>query len=138
MENFSRVAFETDMPRIEFATNPPCQRHLSNPSDPNPGAGCVNPPVGADFYPIFSTRQDHEEGDHAKGDQGNRDHGECLWQEGGRFIPGTTNDFGGNSKAEYGSILASFYPAPDGQPQYIFENFHRTLPFNPCPMHGDR
>ena len=45
-ENFSRVAFETDMPRIEFATNPPCQRHLSNPSDPNPGAGCVNPPVG--------------------------------------------------------------------------------------------
>jgi len=31
MRNFSRVAFETDMPRIEFATNPPCQRHLSNP-----------------------------------------------------------------------------------------------------------
>jgi hypothetical protein len=122
-KNFSRVAFETDMPRIEFATNPPCQRHLSNPADPNPGAGCVNPPVGADFYPIFTTRQDHEEGDHET----------CQWQEGGRFLPGTSNDFGGNSKAEYGPILANFYPAPNGKPQYIYENFHRTLPFNPCP-----
>src|SRR5262249_10621928 len=28
--NFSRVAFETDLPRIEFGTPPPCQRHLSN------------------------------------------------------------------------------------------------------------
>ncbi|HWX70074.1 MAG TPA: hypothetical protein VNY25_10260 [Steroidobacteraceae bacterium] len=128
-KNFSRVAFETDMPRIEFATNPPCQRHLSNPADPNPGAGCVNPPVGADFYPIFTTRQDHEEGDHET----------CQWQEGGRFLPGTSNDFGGNSKAEYGPILANFYPAPNGHPQYIYENFHRTLPFNPCPtfIEGD-
>jgi hypothetical protein len=126
-ENFSRVAFESDMPRIEFATNPPCQRHLSNPADPNPGAGCVNPPVGADFYPIFSTRQDHENGDHGK----------CQWQEGGRFLPGTSNDFGGNSKTEYGPILANFYPAPNGQPQYIYENFHRTLPINPCPTFQD-
>jgi hypothetical protein len=136
-QNFSRVAFETDMPRIEFATNPPCQRHLSNPADPNPGAGCVNPPVGADFYPIFSTRQDHgdhENGDHQNGDHQNGDHGKCLWQEGGRFIPGTANDFGGNSKTEFGPILANFYAAPDGQPQYIYENFHRTLPFNPCPV----
>jgi hypothetical protein len=132
-ENFSRVAFETDMPRIENATNPPCQRHLSNPSDANPGAGCVNPPVGADFYPIFSTRQDHQNGDHQNGDHENGDHEKCQWQEGGRFLPGTSNDFGGNSKAEYGPILANFYPAPNGQPQYIYENFHRTLPFNPCP-----
>ena len=42
--NFSRVAFESDMPRIEFGTTPPCQRHLSNPADKNPGQGCVNPP----------------------------------------------------------------------------------------------
>jgi len=40
--NYSRVAFETDLPRTEFATNPPCQRHISNPADPNPGSGCVN------------------------------------------------------------------------------------------------
>jgi len=117
-ENFSRVAFETDMPRIEFATNPPCQRHLSNPSDPHPGAGCVNPPVGTDFYPIFSTREGDDK---------------CEWQEGGRFLPNTEDDFGGNSKTEYGPILANFYPARNGKPQYIYENFHRTLSYNPCP-----
>jgi hypothetical protein len=116
--NFSRVAFETDLPRVEFATTPPCQRHLSNPADKNPGQGCVNPPKGAAFYPFFSTRLD-EAG--------------CRWQEGGPFIPGTLDDFGGSSKAEFGPILANFYPAPDGQPQYIYENFHRTLSFNPCP-----
>lgn len=118
MENFSRVAFETDLPRIEFATTPPCQRHLSNPADKHPGHGCVNPPKGADFYPFFSTRLDRAG---------------CRWQEGGPFIPGTLDDFGGSSAAEFGPILANFYPATDGQPQFIFENFHRTLPFNPCP-----
>ena len=38
-----------------------------------------------------------------------------------------------DSKAEFGPILANFYPAPNGQPQFIFENFHQTLSFNPCP-----
>jgi len=117
-ENYSRIAFEVDMPRIETNTNPPCQRHLSNPSDPNPGQGCVNPPVGANFYPIYSTRI---------GPDG------CSWQEGGPFLPFTVLTFGGTSKAEYGPILASFFPTPNGQPQYVYENFHRTLPFNPCP-----
>jgi hypothetical protein len=117
-ENFSRVAFESDMPRIEAATNPPCQRHLSNPSDPSPGSGCVNPPVGADFYPIFSIRFD-EDG--------------CRWQEGGPFIPATLFNFGGNSKNEYGDILALTYPASNAQPRQIYEDFRRILPFNPCP-----
>jgi hypothetical protein len=118
MGNFSRVAFETDLPRIEFATTPPCQRHLSNPADKHPGHGCVNPPKGAAFYPFFSTRLDSSG---------------CRWQEGGPFIPGTLDDFGGSSAAEFGPILANFYPATNGQAQFIFENFHRTLPFNPCP-----
>jgi len=122
MRNFSRIAFEADLPRVEGGTVPPCQRHLQNPSDTNPGTGCVNPPVGADFYPIYTTRLD------ARG---------CQWQEGGPFIPGTLNDFGGNSQSEYGPIQASFYPAPNFEPQYIYENFHRTLPFNPCPAHED-
>jgi len=121
-ENYSRVAFETDLPRIEGATHPRCQRHLSNPADPSPGTGCVNPPVGADFYPIYTTRSDE---------------GRCLWQLGGPHIPGTQLKFGGTSAAEYGDILANFYPAPNGQPQYIYENFHRTLSFNPCPMFSD-
>jgi hypothetical protein len=117
-ENFSRIAFETDMPRIEASTNPPCQRHLSNPSDPSPGSGCVNPPVGADFYPIYSIRFD-ESG--------------CRWQEGGPFIVGTLFNFGGNSKIEYGNILALTYPAANGQSRQIYEDFRRILPFNPCP-----
>lgn len=121
-ENFNRVAFETDMPRIEFDTTPACQRHLSNPSDPSPGAGCVNPPVGAAFYPIFSTRLDRSG---------------CEWQIGGRFILGTLDDFGGSSKAEYGPILALFYPASNGQPTFIYEDFHQGLPFNPCPTFDD-
>jgi hypothetical protein len=122
LRNFSRIAFEADLPRIEAATNPPCQRHLSNPADPSPGSGCVNPPAGADFYPIYTIRLDRNG---------------CLWQLGGRFIPGTSEDFGGNSNAEYGSILANFYPAPNAQPQYIYENFHQTLPLNPCPSGGE-
>ena len=118
LENFNRVAFEVDLPRIEFGTTPACQRHLSNPADANPGHGCVNPPKGASFYPFYSTRSDQNG---------------CRWQLGGAFIPGTQENFGGSSKAEFGPILANFYAAPNGQPQYIYENFHQTLPLNPCP-----
>lgn len=119
-ENFSRVAFETDMPRIEFATVPPCQRHLSNPSDPSPGSGCVNPPVGADFYPFYSARFDESNG--------------CLWEEGGPFLPGVLFNFGGSSVTEYGTtLLALTYPKSNGMPGQIYEDYRRVLPFNPCP-----
>jgi hypothetical protein len=118
-QNYSQVAFEADLPRIEFATSPPCQRHLANPADPNPGAGCTNPPVGADFYPIFTT-----------GTSG----GSCIWQLGGALIPGTTNTFGGSSATEYGTdLLALFYPAANGAPQYIYEDYRNILATNPCP-----
>jgi len=115
--NYDRTAFETDLPRVEFATNPPCQRHISNPADPSPGSGCVNPPVGASFYPFFSTTTVN---------------GKCIWQEGGPFIPGTTNNFGGSSAAEFGPLLASAYPAANGQPTFRYNNFHNTLSSNPC------
>ena len=123
-ENFSRVAFETDMPRIEFVTTPPCQRHLSNPADASPGSGCVNPPVGADFYPIYSVRFDENNG--------------CLWEEGGPFLAGVLFNFGGSSVTEYGTTpLALTYPASNGQPRQIYEDFRRVLPFNPCPTLAD-
>jgi hypothetical protein len=122
-ENFSRVAFETDLPRIEFATNPPCQQAVSNPSDADPGAGCVNPPVGADFYPIYSVRFDERNG--------------CSWQEGGPFIAGTLFNFGGTSRLEYGQLLPLTYPASNGQASIFYEDFRRVLPFNPCPTFGD-
>jgi len=57
----------------------------------------------------------------------------CRSQQGGPFIPGTFEDFGGSSATEYGPILALFYPAANAQPQFIYEDFRRILPFNPCP-----
>ncbi len=120
--NYSRVAFETDLPRIEFATNPPCQRHISNPADTDPSAGCVNPPVGANFYPFYSIT-----GGTSK----------CTWQLGGGNIPGTTNAFGGSSKAEYGPLLPLFYPAANGQPTFRYNDFRRVLSNNPCTSSGD-
>jgi hypothetical protein len=115
--NYSQVAFETNLPRIEFSLTPPCQRHVFNPSDPSPGAGCVNPPPGA-FYPIYTTGTNN---------------GACVWQEGGAQIPGTTNTFGGTSTAEYGGLQDQIYPAAGNTTQGIFETFHNTLGTNPCP-----
>jgi hypothetical protein len=117
INNYSRIAFENDLPRVEFATNPPCQRNISNPTDPSPGKGCVNPPVGAKFYPFFSASTDKN--------------GHCTWQEGGSHIPGTTNNFGGSSKAEFGSLLELAYPAVGGVSQR-YNDFRKILTTNPC------
>jgi len=114
---FARAAFETDLPRIEFATSPPCQRHISNPADPSPGSGCVNPPVGATFYPFYSTTGPASA---------------CRWQEGGAFIPGTVNSFGGSSAAEFGPLLSLFYPAANGKATFRFNDFRQVISSNPC------
>jgi hypothetical protein len=121
LNNYDRVAFETNLPRIEFATTPACQRHVSNPSDPSPGSGCVNPAPGTTFYPFFTTGTSGTSG------------GQCVWQEGGNFIPGTTNNFGGTSAAEYGNLQDQLYPRTGPGVQGIFETFHNTLSSNPCP-----
>ena len=108
--NYSRVAFEADLPRIEAADfGGSCNRTT--------GVGCTNPPPGANFYPIFST------GTLA---------GQCVWQEGGAAIPGTTNTFGGNSTAEFGPLFQLFYPIPGGVVRR-YNNFRNTLTTNPCP-----
>lgn len=121
--NYSRVAFEADLPRIESNTNPPCQRFVSNPANPHPGQDCVNPPKGADFYPFFTTAE-------AANDQ-------CVWHLGGPNIPGTTNTFGGSSATEYGPLLRLAYPATGGQVTVRFNDFRRVLPYNPCRAHSD-
>jgi hypothetical protein len=117
LANYSRVAFETDLPRIEFATNPPCNRIT--------GANCVNPPVGANFYPIFTTRMSDEGGG-------------CVWQLGGANIPGTKNTFGGTSTAEYGPLLQLVYPGfgTPTTPRFLYNNFRNILTGNACPS-GD-
>jgi hypothetical protein len=114
---YAQSAFETDLPRIEFATSPPCQRHILNPADKSPGSGCVNPPAGATFYPFYSTTGPASA---------------CRWQLGGAFIPGSTNTFGGSSTTEYGPLLVSFYPSADGQPSYRYNNFDSGAMANPC------
>jgi hypothetical protein len=116
-KNFSTVAFETDLPRIEASdsqTNPPF-------CDTATGANCVNPPNGAQFYPFFSTAKNH---------------GSCTWQEGGRFIPHTVNDFGGSSVTEFGSLLQTLYPVAGFTTVLQFDNFNSGDMANPCPVKG--
>ena len=110
LQNYDRVAFETDLPLIEFATSPAC--------DVFTGTNCVNPPLGTKFYPIFSTAD--------------TDDGGCRWQFGGTHIPETTNTFGGNSITEFGPLLGLVVQDFSGSITE-FNNFRRVLEENPCP-----
>jgi hypothetical protein len=110
---YSRMAFEADLPRIEAADFidprfPACNRTT--------GANCVNPPPGAAFYPIYTTRNGAND---------------CQWQLGGTSIPGTTETFGGTSTAEFGPLLLLGYPSPAGI-VFRYNNFRRVLAHNPC------
>jgi hypothetical protein len=106
-QNYSRVAFEADLPRIEDAVSP-CRFT---------GVGCTNPPAGATFYPFFST---------VHADEG------CAWAEGGPFLKNAINRFGGSSATEFGSTpFQIFYPAPGGS-IFRYNDFRTILPFNPC------
>jgi hypothetical protein len=109
--NYSRVAFEADLPRIEAAD-------FGGNCDRSTGANCVNPPPGANFYPIFTTRNSHDVG--------------CLWQLGGTHIPGTETTFGGTSTAEFGPLLFLDDPGPGFTPIHRTNDFRRVLPNNPC------
>jgi hypothetical protein len=111
---YSTTAFETDLPRIEASdsqANPPfCNRTT--------GANCVNPPMGAQFYPFFSTAAQH---------------GGCVWQEGGRFLPNTINDFGGSSTTAFGPLLKTVYPTSGFKIETLIDNFNSGDMPNPCP-----
>jgi hypothetical protein len=113
--NYSTIAFETDLPRIEASDsqfNPPfCDRQT--------GANCVDPPDGAQFYPFYTT--------------GIHD-GTCTWQEGGNFIPGTIDHFGGSSTTEFGPRLHTVYPEAGFQPETLIDNFNSGNLRNACPV----
>ncbi len=115
LQRYSRIAFEADLPRIEAADVidprlPPCNRTT--------GANCVNPPPGAEFYPLYTTRNGGAFG--------------CQWQFGGTNIPGTKQTFGGTSTAEFGPLLTLTYPGVGFQPVNRINNFRRVLDHNPC------
>jgi hypothetical protein len=116
-QNYSRVAFEADLPRIEAAD-------FGGNCDRSTGANCVNPPPGANFYPIYST---------GTSTQNPNPNGHCVWQLGGTDIKGTTNTFGGTSTAEFGPLLFSFYPSPIVAARSRTNNFRNVLSSNPCP-----
>jgi hypothetical protein len=115
--NYSRVAFEADLPRIEAAD-------FGGNCDRFTGTNCVNPPPGSNFYPIYST------GTSTHTPSAN---GHCIWQLGGPYLKGTTNTFGGSSAAEYGPLLFSFYPNPNPAIRLRTNNFRQVLSSNPCP-----
>jgi hypothetical protein len=124
--NYSRVAFEADLPRIE----PGCSRIT--------GAGCTLIPTTdkgtpAAFYPFYSAFQGGSPGEHgaSAAHDGN---GGCAWGF-GNDMPGG-NDLGQN--AQYGSLLTTTYLAFGGGGATIqrINNFRQVLP-NPCPAgHG--
>jgi len=118
--NYSRVAFEANLPRIEAT----CNRST--------GVGCTLIPTTdkgtpAAFYPFFSAFQNG-----VQDEQGN---GGCLWAF-GNDLPGATTDFGRN--AQYGSLLSSTYLAFGGGGATVqrINNF-RQIMSNPCPAGGD-
>jgi hypothetical protein len=109
--SYDRAAFETDLPRIEIHSLSP-----DNFCNRTTGVGCVNPPNGANFYPLYST-----------GTSG----GGCVWQLGGANIPGSTNTFGGSSTTEFGPLLKLTYPGTSG-PFQRYNDFRNVLGSNPC------
>jgi len=118
LKNYDRIAFEADLPRIEAADFGGTCNRLT-------GVGCVNPPVGANFYPIYTTTESEVLES-------------CAWQLGGSHIPRTRNLFGGTSAAEYGPLLLLNY-ARSTPPGFIglFNNFRQILHRNPCKVKVD-
>jgi hypothetical protein len=112
-ENYDRVAFEADMPVFEASCNPMT------------GAGCSNPPPGAQFYPIYSTAEVKLADDDHEGAR------TCVWQIGGPYIPDSTNTFGGNSTAEYGPLLGLTFQEGT-EAVTLFADYRRVLEYNPC------
>jgi hypothetical protein len=107
LQNFDRVAFETDLPGFD-----------SN-CDLSTGAGCSVPAKGMRFYPFYTT-----EGS-GKG---------CLWQFGGGKIPGTINDFGGTPTTAWGHLFESLFQTGPASAAEFITNFRRGLDENPCPV----
>ena len=104
--NYSDVLFEADLRGSRRPTR--SSTHRSATGRPGRTASTRR---GAEFYPFYSTRMDN---------------GTCTWQEGGRYIKGTINDFGGSSTTAFGPLLLTPYQAGNGI-VYRYNNFQRDL-----------
>ena len=89
----------------------------------------MNPPPGLELLP------DLLDGGPEEGRSGSKqlESAPCIWQLGGPYLKGTTNTFGGNSAAEFGPLLFSFYPNPNPAVRLRTNNFRNILNSNPCP-----
>ena len=108
--DYSRAAFEADLPRIEFST---CNRFV----DSHPGCTLIpttDDKAPASDYPHFSTVTLD---------------GQCNWALGDNL---GGNDFGNVNNSEYGDILRLTYTNGTGTIQ-IWEDFRNIFNSNPCP-----
>ena len=112
--NYSRSAFEADLPLLEYEISGTCNIFS--------GVGCTLLPTTdtgtpANFYPFFSIRKVG---------------GQCVWQL-GNHIPGSSNDFHQNS--QYGSLVQSSFTAFGGGGSSLaaYFNFRQIFSHNPCP-----
>jgi hypothetical protein len=112
-QNYSQVAFNTDLPAIEGG-NGFCNT--------NTGAGCSLYPqtddngAPAQFYPYYTA-----------GTVGNA----CYWAP-GQDVPGfTTQDFGQNN--QYGQLEKVTYAGLGGSKSASYQDYNGVLPGNPCP-----
>jgi len=119
--NYSRVAFEANLPRIEAG----CNRTT--------GAGCTLIPTTdsgtpAAFYPFFSFFPRGSQHGNGGGNGGG-----CNWGFGNAMPSG--NDLGGN--AQYGTLLSSSYLIFGGGGAFhnLINNFRQIIS-NPCPAGG--
>jgi len=115
--DYSRIAFEADLPRIEAPDVSPV-----NSCNRSTGDRCVKPPltddgVPADFYPFFSAANGYGAA--------------CAWAF-GNDIPGhTVNDFG--KLDQYGQFLRLTYPLFGGRGATTSRiNDFRQVMNNPC------
>jgi hypothetical protein len=116
---YSQVAFNTDLPAIE---SPDVGGRCDNVT----GKGCTNPPPQGSsgkpalFYPYYSTVSTS---------------GGCRWAAGNLAgVSGTTNSFGGNSKAEFGPLQQSrgYVFNGGGATQALYFDYQKVLSNNPC------
>jgi len=110
LKSYARAAFETNVASNEDLSYCPYSG----------GPGCVMPPPGALFYPLFTTTMKEDR---------------CWWQLGGASIAGTTNTFGGTAATEFNTQeflldIAGTTANPGSTTQ--IGDFYRLLPSDPC------